>query len=174
MTNPETDAPEDADAPEPIIEIAAATLTGDIASFLIDRLRHYDVPFKHMSEDQQETAIFTANEAATHLVRQAVGIIAANGRESSPVSIEKVVSDGKKIQATLTIPIHDERRFALLDAVGSRGVLIVADADDYEGGELPKPEPDQRNLIAGEGQEGDLEGVEPAGQPEVVELEGVG
>jgi hypothetical protein len=133
---------------EATITLAADTLTGDIASFLIDRLRGYECAFRYMSEDQQASAIEDAMRAAAHLVGRAVSIIAADGRDTIPVSVKKVAHDGDKIQVTMEVSKFSELRHQLFDAAGCAAHLTVADPAKYEGGEGPKPEPDQGELPA--------------------------
>lgn len=135
---------------ESTIEIAADTLTGDIASFLVDFLRQEECAFKYLSEEDQQEKIEQANRAAFNLVERAVNIIAGDGRESIPVSVEKMTHDGKKIQVTLNVNKADEHRHALLDATGFAARLTVADTTKYEGGEGPQADADQPELPAEE------------------------
>jgi hypothetical protein len=137
-------------APEAIsettIELAAETLAGDVQSFLVDRLRQFDLPFQRMSAERQADEIERARSAAALLVRRACAIIAADGRETIPVTVIKVANDSKAIRIMLTADKHDELRHVLFDAAGDVGHLTVADPGRYMGGEAPAPEPDQREL----------------------------
>lgn len=140
----------DSKKPAPIsdetIQLTADTLTGDIASWLIDRLREYECAYRYMSEDQQKTVIAEAKMAAENMVHVACGIMAADGRDTIPVSVKKVVNDGDKIQVTIEASKFSEQRHALFDAAGCAAHLTVIDSEKYQGGEGPKPEPDQRDM----------------------------
>lgn len=131
---------------EETITLAADTLTGDIASFLIDRLRQPEFAYRFLNEQQQRELIAEAKMAASNLVRVAVGIIASDGRDTIPVSVKKVVNDGDKIQVTIEASKFSEQRHALFDAAGCAAHLTVLDSEKYEGGEGPKPDPDQPDM----------------------------
>lgn len=131
---------------ESLIDLAADRLTGNIAAFLIDRLRDWECAYRYMDEKQQAEAIDAANTAAISLVRSVVQIIAADGKETIPVSVKKVVNNGEEIQVTIEASKYHEQRHALFDAAGSAAVLTVIDSEKYEGGDLPKPDPDQPEL----------------------------
>lgn len=132
---------------EETIKLTADTLTGDVTAFLIDRLRDPEFSFRFMNEEQQADVIATAKIAAANLVGRAVSIIAADGRDTIPVSVKKVVNDGDKIQVTLEVSKFSELRHQLFDAAGCAAHLTVADPAKYEGGEMPKPPPDQPELL---------------------------
>ena len=128
------------------VELAADPLTGDVAHFLIDRLRSLESAYRYLPEDQQKEIIEDAKRAAGSLVEAAVSIIAADGRDTIPVRVKKVVNDGEKIQVTIEARKEDTHRHALFDAAGCAGHLVVADPDKYAGGEMPVPDPDQPEL----------------------------
>ena len=54
-------------------KLAKETLTGDIAAFLIDRLRAFPKPYQQMSEKEQGEQIEMAKTAARELVSKAGG-----------------------------------------------------------------------------------------------------
>ncbi len=134
---------------EVTIQLAEDTLVGDVQSFLIDRLRDQQMVFGMMDEDAQRGVIADAKSAAEHLVERAVEIIAADGKDTIPVTIGKLTHDGKKIAITLECRKEDEHRHALLDATGGIGYLVVAETEKFEGGEAPQPDPNQPDLIGG-------------------------
>jgi len=131
---------------EDLVDLAADTLTGDIASWLIDRLRGLESAYRYLTEDQQREVIAEAKQAAWYMVRQAVGIIAAGGRETIPVTVEKVENDGKRIKVTMEASRLSEHRHTLFDAAGCEAHLSIADPGQFAGGEAPAPEPDQPEL----------------------------
>lgn len=128
------------------VTLAADTLTGDLATWLIDRLRNLECAFRYLSEDQQREQIVSAKQAVERLVKEAVNIIAADGRSSIPGKCVKVVNDGKKLQAVIEVSTSSEHRHDLLDAVNFPVQMLVADAEKFDGGDVPDPEPDQRGL----------------------------
>lgn len=67
-------------------KLAKETLTGDIAAFLIDRLRQFPKPYQQMSEKEQGEQIEMAKTAARELVSKAVGIVASGGRKTTRLS----------------------------------------------------------------------------------------
>ena len=128
------------------LELAADTLTGDITGFLVDHLRQSECAYRYMPEDQQREIISKAKRAAENLVKEAVAVIAADGRDTIPVRIKKVENDGAKIKCTIEADPEDQRRHPLFDAAGHAAHLTVADVEKYEGGAEPKPDPDQPGL----------------------------
>lgn len=133
------------DGQQTVAGLAAETLTGDIATFLTDRIKHLPKVWAQMTENEQREVIDSAIMAAGHLVREAVTIIAADGRTTLQANLEKIeVKDGLK--AVLALSRHDEHRHEMIDSVGKAVLIVVADAAQYSGGEVPKPDPDQREL----------------------------
>lgn len=131
---------------ETTADFARDSLTGDIAAFLIDRLRDQQMVLAMMPEDKQRDVIDDAMKAAGNLVAETVSIIAADGRDTIPVQVKKVVNDGDKIQVTIEARKSDTHRHALFDAAGCFAHLTVADVEQYEGGEAPDPDADEPNL----------------------------
>ena len=125
---------------------AADTLTGNVASFLVDRLRDPEFAYRYLNEEQQMEVIADANRAARELVVHVVNIIAADGRDTIPVQVKQVSNDGDKVKVVIEAAKWDEHRHALFDAAGHSARLTVADAERYEGGEGPKATPDQPEL----------------------------
>lgn len=70
-------------------KLAKETLTGDIAAFLIDRLRQFPKPYQQMSETEQGEQIEMAKTAARELVSKAVGIVASGGRKTCRPNLAK-------------------------------------------------------------------------------------
>lgn len=137
---------------EPEINLIADELTGNVASFLIDRLRTQESAYRYMSEDMQKEVIADAGRAAEHLVQSVVRLIASAGRETIPVKIKKVENDGDKIKVTIEASKMDAHRHALFDAAGAFAHITVADHEKYQGGEAPQPDSDQRTLDMGDGE----------------------
>lgn len=143
---------ETADAPEnkkPDTEaLVAETLSGDVRDFLVDRIKNLPKVWAEMTQEEQRDIIYDAVEASNHLVRQAVALIAKDGRPTITAQCESVtVKDG--IKAVLTLSKHDELRHALTDSQGQSVLIVVVDAENYIGarGDLkPDAKPSEPEL----------------------------
>lgn len=140
--------------------LAKQTLTGDIAAFLIDRLRQFPKPYQQMSEKEQGEQIEMAKRAAGELVNKAVNIVASGGRKTVQAEMGKITVDkGLKCEIKANVAYADE-----LIAVAGKSILIVTNSDDEftGGGENLKADPDQREMFNNcnaEYREADGEGV---------------
>lgn len=140
--------------------LAKETLTGDIAAFLIGRLRNFPKPYQQMSEKEQGEEIEMAKSAARELVNKAVNIVASGGRKTVQAEMGKITVDkGLKCEIKASVAYADE-----LIAVAGKPILIVTNSDDeFTGGEDDlRPDPDQREMFNNcnsEYREADGEGV---------------
>jgi hypothetical protein len=132
------------------VELAADTLTGDIRDFILDRLRYEQDkrPWNARGEDEQRRTVQVVEEAVRKHVTAAIEIIAAGGRRTvSAVLSQVLVKDGLK--GVIELSRFDDRRHQLIDSVGSRVLIVVADPTDYEGERAPvEIKPDQGDLVA--------------------------
>ena len=135
------------------IDIATATLSGDVRDKLLDMLRFQQDkrPWNQRSEQDQRETVHSVEVLAHDLVRRAVELIAAQGRRTVKAVVESVtIKDG--IKAVLTLSKHDEQRHALADATGHTVLLVVADPDEFVGERAPaKIVPDQPEFLASAG-----------------------
>lgn len=129
------------------IGLTAETLSGDITSWLIDRLRTMECAYRYLAEKEQMRLIQEASNAALALVSRVVETIAASGNDHLPVTVKKVVNTGDEIQATITCGRTASQRHALFDAAGFAAVLTIADPERFTGGDLPQAKPDQPELV---------------------------
>lgn len=136
------------DIEQETIDIATATVTGDVRDFLLDRVKTMGKPWTAMSEDDQRDQIYACKSAAEHLVRTVVQVIAAAGRKVIVGQLVKVnVKD--KIQAQVDFSKLDEQRHELFDSVGTPVLLVVADAEQFTGERAPaEPIPDQQDMLS--------------------------
>lgn len=151
--------------------LAKETLTGDIAAFLIDRLRQFPKPYQQMSEREQGEQIEMAKTAARELVSKAVSIVASGGRKTEAEMGKITVDKGLKCEIKASVAYADE-----LIAVAGKPILIVTNSDDeFTGGENNlKADPDQREMFNNcnsEYQDADGEGVPDPVPGEVPALE---
>lgn len=131
------------------IDLAVSTLTGDIRDFLLTRIQHQQKPYQQMSEEEQLGIIAACEGAADKLVREAVKAIAASGRKTITGQLEQVtVKDDFK--AVIRLSKSDECRHELIDSCGQAVLIVVADADEFDGQrEAPKVYPDQPDMVDG-------------------------
>lgn len=129
------------------IDLAAATLTGDVRDFLLDRVKALGKPWAAMTEDEQSDQIHAAKDAAGLLVRRACEIIASGGKKAMIGSLVKIAIKDK-IQIQIDFNKHDEQRHSLMDATGATVALVLADAEPFTGERGPaEPTPDQGTLL---------------------------
>lgn len=143
MSDKKNEAPKQ----DEVITVAAATLTGDIRDFLLDRVKNLGKPWPAMSEQEQRDQITSAKDAAERLVRKVCEIVAADGKKALKGKLIKVqIKD--KIQCQVDFNKEDEQRHELFDSQGLTVMLVVADAEKFTGETGPaEPEPDQGDLI---------------------------
>jgi len=136
-----TDEPKD-----DTVILAADTMLGDLVSLMIEEIRAIPDVWQKLSEFQQEEVIERVTRRVGSNVREAVKMIASDGREVITAELEQITAkDG--IKAVCTLVKHDPNRHALLDSVGKAVLIVVADPSAFLNGELPKPDPQQADLI---------------------------
>lgn len=126
-------------------ELAAATMRGELITACIDELKAAPDCWQKMCARQQDETIERISLRVGELIAGAVQIIAADGREVITAELEQITAkDG--IKAVCTLAKHDPNRHALLDSVGKAVLIVVADAQQFMGGDVPEPDPDQLSL----------------------------
>lgn len=133
-------------APEETIELTAETLRGELAKFVIDELKAAPDVWQKLNQHQQDDVIERVVTRCASSIKQAVHLIAADGREVITADLEQINAKDE-IKAVLKLPKYDQNRHALLDAVGKPVLIVVAGSSQFMGGETPKSEPDQRELV---------------------------
>lgn len=130
----------------PAVELARETMLGDLMSLVIEELKAAPDVWQKLSEHKQDAVIGRVHQRVGEAVRQAVELIAANGRVAIPATLEQVtVKDG--IKGVVTVSKTDPSRHELSDAVGRAVMLVVADPSEFSGGASEvKPDPDQRDF----------------------------
>lgn len=153
----------------PAVELARETLVGDLVSLVIEELKAAPDVWQKLSEHKQGAVIGRVHQRVLEAVRQAVELIATNGRAAIPATLEQVtVKDG--IKGVVTVSRTDPSRHDLADAVGRAVMIVVADPAEFAGGAGDvKPDPDQPPLNGfGAGEVIDVE-VRQIGRDEDVE-----
>ena len=119
--------------------LAKETLTGDIAAFLIDRLRAFPKPYQQMSEKEQGEQIEMAKSAARELVSKAVGIVASGGRKTVQAEMGKITGTGCQLSGMMTafITANPDNRLeaaaAAVAAMGLAGEIGWSHMQEFEG-----------------------------------------
>jgi hypothetical protein len=131
--------------PDAPVDIAAASMHGDLVSALLDEVKSLPKPWQQLSESQQDAVIDRLRRRTGEAIDQCVRAIAADGRDTCVAELEQLTSkDG--IKAVLKLSAHDENRYALLDAVGKQVLVVVGDSKHFLAGEMPRAEPTQMPL----------------------------
>lgn len=129
----------------PAADLAADTMRGDLISLVIDELKAAPDCWQKLSHDQQDEVIHRTTQRIDSAVKQAVLIIASDGRKVITSTLEQITAkDG--IKAVCVLGKHDPNRHELLDSVGKDVLIVVADTEQYRGGEVPQADPDQPML----------------------------
>lgn len=130
---------------EGTISLASETMLADLTQCLIDELKAAPDVWQKLSEDAQDDVIKRVASQVGDAVIKAVNLIAADSREVITAELEQITAK-EGIKAVLTLAKHDPNRHALLDSVGKAVLIVVADAKQFMGGAIPKPDPDQGDL----------------------------
>lgn len=133
------------DTKQTTVEMTAETMLGDLVRILVDEFKGAPDVWQKMSEDGRDDLIKRVTSQVGDAVREAVQFIAADGREVITAELEQITAkDG--IKAVCTLAKHDPNRHALLDSVGKAVLIVVADANQFLGGEIPAADPNQLPL----------------------------
>jgi len=90
-------------------------------------------------------AALVNERASREIIKDAVGMIAAEGRVTIVAELESVaIKDG--IKAVCTLPKSSEQRHDLYDAQGKQVLIVVASAEAFLHGDMPRPDLDQPPL----------------------------
>src|SRR3954468_24089098 len=138
-----------ADAAADYIPLAVETLLGDLRDFILDRLRrdHSAVPWQMRPEADQRALVQATENAVRMTLHRAVALIGAGGAAAARGSVVKLAArDG--LQVVVSVAASDPQRHALMDAIGSLCLLVLADADAHMGERAPvKTRPDQGDIL---------------------------
>jgi len=149
----ETESELDVDQPErddPVPELAADTLRGDVRDSLLSWLKATPRPWSQMSEAEQKDQARAADSFSASLVREVCQIIAANERPCIVATLtEYKEKDG--VEAKLKLPSKGEVVAALHEACGREVLIVTSGAEEYMGEAAPAEiRPDQPGLGIGD------------------------
>lgn len=118
------------DNEDPLIELAAETLRGDMRDSLLAWFKSQPKSWPFMSEREQRDLADAADRYARSVIKQACQIIAAGER---PTIVAKLVEYKEKdgVEAKLKLPSTGETVGALHEACGREVLLVTAGAEDF-------------------------------------------
>lgn len=130
-------------------DLNTETLSGDLRTAIMDRIRALDLTWGMMPEKHQRTLTQEIDELARYLVKEAVDLIAADGQPVIRATCGEVKrrKDGG-IEAKIGLSGDDEQRHELFDATGTKILIVVSDHERYIGESEPERiDPDQPDMI---------------------------
>lgn len=131
------------------LKIARETLTGDIRDIMLNDMkdRKTSLPWNLRNEAAQQELIDQVTRMAESIVTRTVKIVAAGGRRTIQAHLKKItVTDS--IKAEIELSKMDQQRHDLIDATGASVLIVVADAEIYEGERAPvTAKPDQKPMF---------------------------
>jgi hypothetical protein len=126
--------------------ISEKFLFGDLLKFMLAEIRELSVPFKVLTEKQQQAVIDRIRERTQDTVKEVVRIVGGKARPVVEAQIESVLfKDGVKV--TLTFGKSAGDRHAIADAAGDVVLLILPRYDEVLGGDVPRADKDQPELV---------------------------
>lgn len=135
--------------PDPLDLIAAKSMKGDVRDFLLHRLQndHSALPWNMRGEQSQREVIEAADKAAEDLIRRCATMIMSHGK----VIVEATLKQAK-LKDVIACELHIDKthgqRHLLLDSVGDKVMIILADTEEFQGDRgKPKASPDQAALF---------------------------
>lgn len=129
------------------VDLARETMHGDLMQLVVEELRWLPDVWQRVSESKQEEIIDRVRKRVADAVRQAIELIATNGRTAIPAKLEQVtVKDA--IKGVVVVSKDETSRHDLTDAVGRAVMIVVTDPDDEFSGDHDdvKADPDQRGF----------------------------
>jgi hypothetical protein len=131
---PQHDEPADNDAGDfdPLVEMAADTLRGDLRDSLLDWFKAQPKSWPFMAEREQRDLADAADRYAGTLVKEACKIIAAGERPCIVATlVEYKEKDG--VEAKLKLPSRGDVVAALHEACGREVLIVTSGAEEFMG-----------------------------------------
>jgi len=126
------------------------TLSGDLRSAIMDRIRALDVGWGMMPQSHQKALAHEIDDMCKHLVKEAVNLIAAEGRPVILADCGEIKATLKNtIEAKVAIRATDERAYDLFMSAGQPILLVVTDVEKFLGEKAPEEtQPDAPDMFA--------------------------
>lgn len=121
---------------EPITELAADTLRGDVRDALLTWFKATQKPWAQMGEREQRDLADSADRCARSLVKQTAQIIAAGER---PCIVAQLVEYKEKdgVEAKLKLPSRGEVVASLHEACGREVLIVTSGEEGFQGEAAP-------------------------------------
>lgn len=118
------------EADDPLVELAAETLRGDIRDSLLSWFKAQPKSWPFMAEREQRDLADAADRYAGTLIKSACQIIAAGERPTIVATlVEYREKDG--VEAKLKLPSRGEVVAALHEACGREVLLVTSGAEEF-------------------------------------------
>lgn len=132
---------------EPVADIAADTMAGDLRDHFLERVKEWsEVPWQRRPAADQRALAQAIEATVRDAVRQAVELIAADGRQPVRGRLVKIAAK-EVLQLQIDVIRSETGRHQLIDGIGSMVLVTVADASAYLGSRGPvQIDPDQPQL----------------------------
>lgn len=118
----------------PAIDLARKTLLGDMRDTLMTVAREMPEAWAKLTEKQQRHYAEVFEASARQIIERAVEILAADTRIAIAVQLEQVTFKPKGSDAKMAfLGLSRELKHALVDAQGTRVMIVIADATAYMG-----------------------------------------
>lgn len=132
---------------EPVADIAADTMAGDLRDHFLERVKEWsEVPWQRRPAADQRALAQAIEATVRGAVRQAVELIAADGRQPVRGRLVKIAAK-EVLQLQIDVIRSETGRHQLIDGIGSMVLVTVADASAYLGSRGPvQIDPDQPQL----------------------------
>lgn len=135
------------------LDVAAATMTGDLRDAALMWIRQLQKPWAAMSEENQQDVIESIEKQAIMMTRKAVELIAAQAQESVVVVLQEFKVKGSKLELKLSTYCSEEYVGTLLKMKNVNSVLRLADVEPMHGErEKAKPDPQQLSIPGTDGE----------------------
>lgn len=130
-------------------EMTTATIAGDLIAMLVGELKLLPDIWPKIGPDEQDDIIERVRNRVTDAVRQAVHLIASEGRITVVGDLKKVTF-GDKVDAVFALSKNDPAVRDLTTAQGQACIIVVAAASNHMGGAGDEAATRQTSLITKE------------------------
>lgn len=129
-------------------ELHAAEHVGtDLLGALLDEIKQLQSPWQSMPEHLQNELIDRLRNRVTANVKQAVALIAAEGRVTVVGTLEQVTFKGA-IKASIVLSKSNIHRLDLADNVNQEVLIVIMPAEQFTGGmDGIQADPDQTDML---------------------------
>lgn len=115
------------------VEMTTATIAGDLIAMLVGELKLLPDIWPKIGPDEQDDIIERVRNRVTDAVRQAVHLIASEGRITVVGDLKKVTF-ADKVEAVFALSKNDPSVRDLTTAQGQACIIVVAAASNHMGG----------------------------------------